>query len=152
MPKFEIKSALRCESSVVSNGLLCMRGVNYELYPFIRMSFPAEKLDERLSDWPAGVQLFTSKILLLGFIPIDSHLFKFDKIFNNGFEESSSSLLNKRWNHRRTIVPHKFGSTVHDEVDYISKLAILDWLTKPIYRLIFVYRHKRLKSKYGVAT
>lgn len=103
MPRFEIESQLAVDSNNLAQDSLTMSGVNYELGPFLKMSVPDLWQSKSITEWPTKQSLFSSNILLFGFIPIDRHYFKFKTIDSFGFNESSKSLMNSLWSHERLI-------------------------------------------------
>jgi hypothetical protein len=125
------------------------RGVNYELNPLFHMTAPTEWKDRLLTEAPVNEKLFSSVILLFGFIPIDLHHLHFKQILKNGFKESSNSLLMREWNHNRTIETSKQGSILTDEISFSTRVPFLSAIIKPIYLLVFRHRHERLKKKFG---
>jgi hypothetical protein len=149
VPIFEMQVSLPVSPDILSADQLIMSGVNYELFPVLRMSSPKEWSKKAISEWPVNSDVFSSIIFLFGFIPIDVHHFKFISVNSRGFKESSKTTLNSVWLHERTILTNRYGSTVKDVVSYKSRLSFLGYILKPVYESIFVHRHKRLKLKYG---
>jgi hypothetical protein len=149
VPKFEAHSRIEGDQKLVARELLTMEGVNHELHPIVKMTASSEWAKKPLTEWPVNIALFTSTILLFGLVPVDAHTFRLRDVHSNGFQESSSSLVNNEWNHRRTISNQPSGCLVHDVVEYLPKVSILGQMMKPIYKAIFNHRHKRLKRKYG---
>ena len=149
MPILEIQSAIDAELSLVASEALCMTGVNRELFPLVRMTSPLAWRDKPLKDWPRNRQVFSSAILLFGFLPVDLHRFKLESVWDNGFEERSESVLNSEWEHRRTIDRQGMCSVVCDRVVFRSRVRILGKILLPVYRAIFRHRHRRLRARYG---
>lgn len=149
MPKFEMETYLSVNPDQLATDLLNMSGVNYELSPFLKMSTPQQWSAKSIADWPVNDHIFSSSILLFGFIPIDLHRFKFTSVDGMGFTESSNTLLNSLWSHERTISITDSGAKVTDVVCYKSRLGFIGYLFKPLYQSIFAHRHKRLKQKYA---
>ena len=148
MPSFEISSIIEGSMKDLSEDLLCMDGVNYELLPLAKMTVPSEWTKKPLNSWPLNTHIFTSTILLFGFLPVDLHKFKLKKASESGFSETSSSLVNKEWNHQRKISPVNGACEVRDLVEYIPKVKFLGAAMKPVYKVIFAHRHQRLRAKY----
>lgn len=147
--KFEVSSNLKISPEDV-NGLLTMKGVNRELSPLIRMTTPSELSNKPIFEWPTGQVLFASWILLFGILPIDRHRFFFQSIDRQrGFSESSSSIINKVWHHRRDIKMNEALPQVTDTVEFECRLPILAYILAPVYRFIFTHRHRVLRSYYG---
>jgi hypothetical protein len=128
---------------------LTMAGVNAELWPLVRMTCPAEWTNCPLLDWPEGQHLFDSWILLLCVLPIDRHRFYLRSVSpGRGFVEDSSSLINAMWHHERNILPIGTGCRVIDTVAYQCRFSLLGYILKPVYRLVFWWRHRNLRSNY----
>ena len=149
VPGFEITSTLKGDLKEISTHLLSMDGVNYELFPLVKMTAPPEWADKPLIYWPLKSDLFTSTILLFGLIPVDLHKFKLKEVHISGFNESSSSTWNKEWHHQRTISEQGSGCLVHDVVEYVPNVSLLGRTSMPVYKAIFRHRHRRLRTKYG---
>lgn len=75
MPSFEIETQLAVSSNKLARDTLNMTGVNYELWPLLKMSAPDIWQSKPITEWPTNKNLFSSNILLLGCIPIDRHYF-----------------------------------------------------------------------------
>jgi hypothetical protein len=147
--KFEVSSNLKISPGDI-DGLLTMKGVNRELSPLIRMTAPSEWSSKPIFEWPAGKVLFSSWILLFGILPIDRHTFFFQSIDRQrGFAESSTSITNKVWHHRRDIKMNEALPQITDTVTFQSRLPMLAYVLAPVYRLIFTHRHRVLRSYYG---
>lgn len=149
MPSFEVRSEIVGSVEDISCELLNMGGVNYELFPFLRMTAPFDWSNKSLTTWPTDTHIFNSVILLFGLLPVDFHRFKFSKVWDSGFKEASSSLVNREWKHERTIVQQGEYCAIQDVVEYVPKISFLGKIMKPVYKAIFGYRHKRLKTKYA---
>ena len=149
MHSFTISSNLPVTAEEILR-TLTMAGVNSELSPLVKMTAPRSWANRSILEWPEQQHLFDSWILFLGMLPIDRHSFYFDSINpHEGFIEASSSTTNSRWCHQRRISPAQEGCRVSDIVEYQSRLPLLGYLLKPIYRLVFWCRHRNLRSKYG---
>ena len=107
--------------------------------------------DRRISDWEVGRELFRSWILFFGILPVDRHAFRLRAIGPGlEFHETSSSWMNREWNHDREIRANESGCTVIDRVSFATRLPLLAPLAGLIYRLIFLNRHRRLRKRYGI--
>ncbi len=147
--KFEVSSSLKISPEDV-DGLLTMKGVNRELSPLIRMTAPSEWSSKPIFEWPTGKVLFSSWILLFGILPTDRHTFFFQSIDRQrGFAESSSSLTNKLWQHRRDINRNGASCQITDTVEFQCRLPVLAYVLAPVYRFIFKHRHRVLRSYFG---
>ena len=127
-----------------------MDGVNAELAPLVRMTAPESVSTSTIFDWPVQTELFSSWILLFGFLPIDRHRFFLESVDpQSGFRERSCSWVNAYWCHEREIVPSESGCRVTDAVEYKSRVPLMDFALEPVYRLVFWLRHRHLRRWYG---
>ena len=146
---FVCSSKLNCSIQTIL-ATLTMKGVNQELGPLVRMSAPSDWRDRPITDWPPKTPLFRSWILLFGFLPIDRHSFYFESIDpGSGFEEASSSWMNRIWCHSRTVEGNERYVTVTDSVEYEFRLPLVGLLFLPIYKMIFSIRHRYLRRTFG---
>lgn len=148
MIEFECLSEHNVDVETLRKNAFSMSGVNFELSPLVRMTSPRRYSDMSILEWPKNQQVFTSVLLLFGVIPIDYHKFIFVALEQDGFEERSSTLMNKEWRHKRVIVASGGTSLVIDNVSYKPRLPFVGLLMKSIYKFIFEHRHKRLNGKY----
>jgi len=151
MQSFKNVIKLNAKKNQIIKSQINFKGVNYELKPIVYMTTPKEWENRSLIEAPVNKNILSSVILLFGLIPIDIHHLCFAQIFENGFRETSSSILMKHWNHNRKIDSCEQGSILIDEISFKTRLPFLDFILKPIYDYIFKHRHKRLKTKFGSA-
>lgn len=149
MPSFMFETPLDAKVELLSQDLLNMKGVNYELSPIVRMTVPRDWAYERLSNWPVDKELFVSVVLLLGVLPVDLHFFRMSEAGCYGFQENSASLMNRTWMHNRRIEAIGGASKVIDIVEYQSRMPFLAVVMMPLYKFIFAHRHAKLVAKYG---
>jgi hypothetical protein len=121
-------------------------GVNAELKPLVTMTFPKDGFD--FSKAMPGQPLFTSWILLFGFLPIDRHTFIIHEVGPLHFVETSHTLLQRSWRHERYLTPQGDSTDVRDVVTVIPRLAFMQPVTNRIVATIFRHRHKRLARLY----
>jgi ligand-binding SRPBCC domain-containing protein len=130
-----------------------MPGVNRELMPIVRMTWPRSTPSlAGVDEVPLGRVLFASWILLLGFIPIDRHMLRLRALDPpHGFHEDSWSWMQRRWVHRRTLEAIDATRTrVIDEVEFEPRLGGAR-LLRPIYQRVFEHRHAVLRRLFGSA-
>lgn len=120
-------------------------GVNEELWP-IHMSAPAERLD---GDVPLGERLFVSRVTLFRVLLLDLHALTLESLNPGaGFHENSRTLVQRRWEHRRTLVPTSDGGTeLSDEISFEPRLA--GPVVRRIAERVFLRRHRVLRKKFG---
>jgi hypothetical protein len=124
-----------------------MAGVNAELAP-MHMTHPA---DAALGpDVPLGQPLFRSLVSLWGFVPLDVHEFALADVRpGEAFHESSRSLLERRWVHRRTLADAADGVEITDELEFEPRLRLMGGLVARIIATTFVRRHTRLRRLFA---
>lgn len=149
MYSFEVESELATEKALLTARCLNMKGVNQELNPFVTIVVRKKWSEMAFSKLPLNQYVCEGLILLFGFLPIDIHWFRFKAINESGFNERSTTLTNKEWNHDRTIQSCEQGSRVTDTISFKSRLPLLGLLLKPVYKSIFMHRHRRLARLYG---
>jgi ligand-binding SRPBCC domain-containing protein len=143
-------SSLAAPPASVWERIASMTGVNAELMPLVRMTFPSEyeRLDTAALE--TGRPLFRSVVLLFGLLPIDVHrltLIKLDP--GAGFLECSTSLLQRYWIHERRLKVAGQGTRIRDRVYFECRLPMLARTLTPIIRGIFRHRHARLRRHFG---
>ena len=149
MREFKISSELAIDADAFWSAC-SMKSVNWELAPLIRMTSPTDWQHRPICEWESGGQLFQSWVLLFGFLPVDRHSFGLKETPQGlGFHESSSSWMNREWNHERTILSDGHGCTVVDHVSFASRVPLVGACLRPVCQLIFRHRHRRLRKKYG---
>jgi hypothetical protein len=95
-----------------------MNGVNAELGPWVRMTYPPHLADlGRAAYGPRDGVAFDSWILALGIVPFDRHSFRLIEVKARGssggsFVEDSTSWLQRRWRHERSVELRATGQTV----------------------------------------
>lgn len=145
-------SRLAAPAERVWSHAVTMSGVNDELWPLARMSFPREMATLSLSAEPLGRPLFRSTIYLLGLLPVD-----YDEItiveFEPGrrFLERSVMFTQAVWQHERTVEPCTEGCTITDRVQFEPRVRWLGPLYRPVFAAAFSLRHLRLRRLFGVA-
>ena len=143
-----------------------MSGVNAELMPYVRMTYPKSmsNLDDFVGEFVPGEVVFTSYLLLFGFIPFDIHWLAIDSFVDGvSFCENSSSVMHKFWKHKRTlsVVPEPTvgaggdnsgsgcngcgGVDVTDEVEFCPRLPLLGYLLQYVVYAVFQNRHSKLR-------
>lgn len=150
--KLKFCTSLSSNMDTVWNGVTKMEGVNAELYPLIKMTYPSKSNDLSIKDAPLNKHLFTSVLLLFMFIPIDLHFLKLKKVKYGEFLEESSSIIQYKWIHHRTIIKDPYNKNnciLTDELEWNTRLyGFANFLMYPILYLIFWNRHRRLKLLY----
>jgi hypothetical protein len=87
---FTIESEINSTKEVLWQHITQMKNVNVELSPFMKMTYPKTMSEIGDREVPTNVVLFKSWILLFGFIPIDLHSLRLDRLdYGSAFYENS---------------------------------------------------------------
>jgi len=141
---------LSAEPVKVWDSVCTMRGVNEELMPLMRMTYPAEAADANIAEAPTGTFLFYSWVLLGGVVPVDRHHFRLTSIEpGRGFVEESVSWSQRYWRHERIIEAEQGGCVLTDRLTFRPRLWPFGFLIAWIIRRLFEHRHTRLRQKFG---
>lgn len=151
MIRLRFESRLAAAPETVWAQASTMAGVNAELGPWVRMSYPADRAALDGQDVPLGQVLFQSWLSLLGLIPFDRHALALERLYPGiGFDERSTSWLQKLWVHRRRIEAVEGGSRVIDELEVRPRLPFMAPVVSLIVSALFRHRHRRLRARYGM--
>ena len=129
-----------------------MAGVNRELGPLLRMTYPPTYATLTTSQIRLGRRLFRSWLLLGGVVPNE-----YDDLtlvaFHEGasFTERSSMVAIAMWQHERRITDTAYGSLVTDILQFQPRLAWTGSVVHVLVRIVFRHRHQRLQQLFGVA-
>lgn len=127
-----------------------MAGINAELSP-ITMTHPPTMahLPTPLPQELLGQRLFTST-LKLGPVPFDRHRLVLTELDDgHHFQEDSTTLLNRRWRHRRTVRATAAGCEVHDRLEVEPRVPGAGAVTRWLVGRIFDRRHRYLVATFG---
>ena len=152
MRRFEITSELAAGADEVWSHATSPAGVNYEMSPLLRMTFPrnAENLTET---WAPGRTLFRSWLLLGGVLPVEYDDIAFVAVEpGRRFHERSVLLSQRVWEHERLIEPIAAAAgscRVTDRLAFEPRLAPLGAVYEAVFRRVFAHRHRRLRKRFG---
>ena len=128
-----------------------MAGVNAELRP-LRMTYPPEAADIGAADAPLGQVLFRSWVLLFGVLPIDRHALALTAVNpGEGFQEDSTTWLQRYWRHERRLTPIPGGCRVTDRLEFEPRVATFAPVVKRVAGWVFARRHRYLRARFGTA-
>jgi ligand-binding SRPBCC domain-containing protein len=147
-PAIDITTALPRPAAEVWAGVTTPEGVNAELMPFVRMTFPPGSMNDLL-DRPRDEPIGVCWLLAFGLLPFDRHVLVMHEVGERHFIETSHSALQKLWRHERYVEPAGQGCTVRDVVTPIPRLGFAAPITRAIAAAIFRHRHKRLIRLYA---
>jgi RimJ/RimL family protein N-acetyltransferase len=147
---FEVSSGLAASPEAVWEHATRPSGVNDELTPLVRMTFPRRlaRLDPETVE--LGRPLGRCWLLLFGVLPVDWDDLTLVEIEpGRRFLERSSMLTQRIWEHERLVIPEGSGARLVDRVGFTPRLTWLGRLQAPIFRLVFRHRHRRLRRRFG---
>ncbi len=151
MLRFE--SHLAAPAAAVWARIATMEGVNAELAPWIRMTYPERGLSLDHAQLPLGHTAFHSWLLAFGVLPFDRHALGLDRVLPaRGFDERSHSWTQRRWIHRRRVFATGQGCRVTDELEFEPRLPFAAPLVRVIVAALFRHRHRRLRRAFGSAS
>lgn len=152
MPTLHFESTLAASAPEVWAEVSTMRGVNAELLPFVRMTYPAGSGGLESAPIRPGEILFRSWLLLFGLLPIDRHALSIERLYpGEGFDERSSSWSQREWIHRRRVRPVGQGCCVTDELAFEPRLGLAAPASRFVVGALFRHRHRRLRARFGTA-
>ncbi|AUH51929.1 hypothetical protein CXB49_14415 [Chromobacterium sp. ATCC 53434] len=142
---FTIRSRLPCPPETVWADALSRRGINDEFFPWLRMRLPAGELPARL-DGPT--RLGRCWMLLFGCLPVECDDLTLLRLEPGVFDERSRMLGQRVWWHRRRVTAVAGGCEVVDRVAFLPRWRAMLPLCRPLFRLVFAWRHRRLRRRY----
>ncbi|MDP9140920.1 MAG: hypothetical protein M3O62_09035 [Pseudomonadota bacterium] len=129
-----------------------MAGVNFELMPLVRMTYPADRAALPHENIPKDV-LFQSWLMLFGILPFDRHALRLTNVWpRQGFDEDSTSWLQSRWIHKRRLIGRANGVTVTDELEITPRVRFAAPIVAAMVTQIFRHRHRRLRRRFGTGS
>ena len=144
-----VTTRLRADAASVWDHARTMEGVNHELAPLVRMTVPRAAREKTLEDVELGATAFRSVLLAGRLVPFDLHALTLVEVRpGRGFLERSSSLLQQRWEHERTLVPDGAGTLLTDRVTFAPRVGSATVLA-PVIEALFRHRHRRLAQRLG---
>ncbi|MFC1851727.1 hypothetical protein ACFL27_16170 [candidate division CSSED10-310 bacterium] len=147
---FQVQSTLTASSEEIWSRVFTMEGVNAELSPWMRMTYPreAEQFDQAGSS--PGQCLFRSIILFLRIIPIDLYYLSFISIkAPTHFHEQSHSITIREWTHKRTLQSEGGNCRLKDTIHYSFRVPGVGRLFRPVFYALFKHRHRYLRRAFG---
>lgn len=129
-----------------------LHGVNRELRPFVVMREPSSARGRTLASLPAGERV-PCLMLAGGMLPFDRHLLCLESVTpGGGFVEESTSWLQRRWRHVRTLEAADGGTRITDHVTAEPRCGLLAPLVRRIVGALFAHRHRRLGGLFDRAS
>lgn len=126
-------------------------GVNAELRPFVVMRGPAALRGRTLESFAPGERA-TCTMLAGGILPFDRHHLGFESVTpGSGFVEESTSWVQRRWRHERTVEPDGDGTKVTDRVTAEPRVGFAAPVVRAVVGRLFTHRHRRLVRSFSAA-
>ncbi len=147
---FDVVSALATDARTLWRHATSPAGVNAELAPLLRMTFPPDVADLAAVPDPVGRVLFRSRILLFGAIPVEWDDLRFAALEpGRRFLERSTLLTQREWQHERVITTDGAGARLTDRLRFVPRVAALGPFSWAAFRAVFAWRHRRLRGRFG---
>jgi hypothetical protein len=149
--EFIVSSNLAAEPEVLWRHAVSPSGVNRELRPLLRMTFPSG-IGDLTASWQPGERLFRSWLLLACVVPVEYDDVVFEEVEpGRRFLERSALLTQRVWEHERIIEPVSRGCRVTDRVRFVPRLPWLAALYGSVFKAVFRWRHRNLRKRFGEA-
>ena len=152
MRRFEITSELAAGAEEVWAHATSPAGVNYEMAPWLRMTFPRD-VEVRTKAWTPGHTLFRSWLLVGGVLPLEYDDVAFVAVDpGRRFLERSTLLSQRVWEHERVVEPlgpSGDACRVTDRLGFEPRIASLGAVYEAVFRRVFAHRHRRLRKRFG---
>lgn len=148
--EFQVTSVVPASPDAVWARVSTMEGVNAELRPLARMTYPREisRLDATVV--PLGQRLFRSWILLFGVLPVDYDDLTLVRVEpGRGFLENSSLLSQRRWVHERLLDPVTGGCRITDRIGFEPRAPFGGRVMRAVFHFFFRHRHRRLRRAFA---
>jgi hypothetical protein len=148
--EFSFSSTLAVSAQQAWEHASSLAGVNRELAPLARMTYPAAAAVLTPATVPLKQRLFRSWILLFGVLPVDyDDLTLMELEPGRRFLEHSTMLSQRDWVHERIIEAADQGCRVSDRLRFVPRVALLGPLYLAMFRLTFRLRHRNLVRLFG---
>jgi hypothetical protein len=130
-----------------------MAGVNDELRPFIRMTHPRDRQSLTDARFVPGELVFRSWLLAGGVLPVDRHSLVLERVIDGeGFDEQSTSWVQRSWRHERRVVDEGDGTcTLTDHLVAVPRVRLMRPVLAWAVAFLFRRRHRYLVEHFGAA-
>ncbi|PWN02520.1 hypothetical protein DJ010_12350 [Nocardioides silvaticus] len=148
---FQQTSVVAAGTDMVWERITDFAGINEELMPLMRMRVPRAHRGTTVANVPVGASLGRVWIFYLGFLPLDYDRLTLTELEpGSHFQEVSTMLSMRRWEHRRELRRLDDGRTeVTDTIGFEPRIRFLAGLLEPVVRHLFAHRHRRLVRHFG---
>lgn len=142
------RTYLATDWATVWQEVTTLKGINREMMPYLKMSGPEENLVELFQNHPES-PLFTSQILMGGWLPVDQMKVTIVDGGEGWFVEQSPMYWMKLWRHERRVEPFQTGCLLSDHVLFRPEIGIMAPVMKYFLILFFQHRHRMLQQHFG---
>lgn len=146
----DLVSAVAADPATVWRHATSPAGINAELAPLLRMSFPAGLTDFAALPAPVGRPLFRSHIRLFGIVPVERDDLRLAAVEpGRRFLERSTLLTQRSWEHERVVTADGDGARLTDRLRFVPRIPALGALHHATFHGVFAWRHHRLRRRFG---
>ncbi|MCW2835470.1 MAG: hypothetical protein JWN68_3423 [Nocardioides sp.] len=126
-------------------------GINHELGPVVRMRMPRRWRGSSIEDLSLDESLGWAWLLLFGVLPFDADRLRLTEVVPGRlFQERSTLLSARRWDHRREVVASSAGTRVSDVLEVEGRPLTPTFVVALVATTLFRHRHRRLRAHFGV--
>ncbi len=149
-----VASRLDAPPAIVWDRITTAAGINDEMRPIMRMSFPRGETKLDPDKVELGVPLGRCWLLLFGLIPFDYDELTLVRLEpGRGFLERSRMMSQRLWEHERNLDPAgPGGCLITDRVAWEPRLGLPGAPLRPLIRRFFAHRHRRLRRRFDGAS
>lgn len=138
------ESRLHASPELVWQWITSVRGITAEMSPWFRMTTPDHISSLDHLHFIPGEPLFSSRLLFLGFLPVDYS----ELTPGRGFVEQSPMGSMRQWRHVRRIEPNESGWVrLVDEISFEPRRASA--VSKWFVQRFFQHRHRVLMRNFS---
>jgi ligand-binding SRPBCC domain-containing protein len=154
MTHLDFESRLASQADLVWSVVSTMTGVNDELFPWMRMTVPGGRENLAMAENGMSSTGFSSWLLAGRVLPIDRHRLRLERVFASGhafgFDERSTSALQRLWVHQRRVRPDRSGGCIlTDHLEITPRISLLTPVVGFAVTRLFRHRHRRLRRRFG---
>ena len=141
-------STVEAAPEEVWSAISTLHGVNQELRPFVAMREPSALRGRTITSLRPGERVHCL-MLAGGLLPFDRHRLGLESVTpGEGFAEESTSWLQRRWRHVRTLAAVDGGTRVTDHVTADPRIGLVAPVVQRIVGALFTHRHRRLTQRF----
>lgn len=148
---FQQSSVVDAPADVVWQRVTDFAAINAELMPVMRMRVPRAHRGTTVATVPVGVPLGRAWIFYLGFLPLEyDDLMLTELQPGSHFQEVSTMLSMRRWEHRRELRAIDGARTqVTDTIGFEPRVELFSGVLERVLPWVFAHRHRRLAASFA---